>query len=138
MNRQLVQMFNIRISYPDKEILLFDDNASGKCSHVKLQPQVVASHAYSFVQNLCIPIGSLFGDNVIPQNWEVLAQYSCKKVENLQSSPNLKNIVKEKCSHRPCATSKRRRQITQPHSLGDSLQDKQRCYHKCQTGTRPE
>ena len=37
-NRHLVQIFNIRIYYPDKEITLFDDDASGSLLHSKLHP----------------------------------------------------------------------------------------------------
>ena len=47
MTRHLVQMRNLRISHPSKEILPFDDDASGVFRHVKLRPQVAEAHAYS-------------------------------------------------------------------------------------------
>ena len=81
MTRHLVQIHNIRMSYPHKEILLFNKDASGACPHVKLNPQVVVSHAYSVGQTLYMPIGSVFGANVIPHNWEAFAQFRRKKAE---------------------------------------------------------
>ena len=68
MTGHLTQIHNIIISCPDKEIILFDEDASGVFRHVKLQPQVVASNAFSFGQILRAPIGSVFGANVGPQN----------------------------------------------------------------------
>ena len=59
------------------EFLLFDDEASGAFRHVKLHPQIAASHAYSVGQTLHMSIGSVFGTNVIPHNWEVLAHSCC-------------------------------------------------------------
>ena len=44
MNRHLFKICNIRISYSDKEILLFDEENSGSFLHTKLQPQVASSH----------------------------------------------------------------------------------------------
>ena len=75
MTRHLVQMCNLRISHPSKEILTFDNDASGAIRNVKLHSQVAAAHAHSVGQTLHTPIGSVFGTNVIPHNWEVFAQY---------------------------------------------------------------
>ena len=47
MDRELVQIHSIRIFFPDKEILLLDEDASGVLRHAKLHPQVAASRAQS-------------------------------------------------------------------------------------------
>ena len=39
MNRHLVQIYNLRISYPHTDILLFDDDAAGAFRHVKFHPK---------------------------------------------------------------------------------------------------
>ena len=71
--RYLAQTHNIRTSCPDKKILLFDENASGVFQHTNLHPHVAVSHACSVDQPLFMSIGSVFGANVSPHNWEVLA-----------------------------------------------------------------
>ena len=89
LNRHLVQIYNLRISYPQTDILLFDDDAAGAFRHVKLHPDVAAAHAYSVGQTLYVPTGSVFGSNVSPHNWEVLAQSRCMLAEHLQSTTDL-------------------------------------------------
>ena len=93
MTRYLVRTHNIRMSYHNREILLFDDDAAGAFRHVKLHPQVAAAHSYSVGQTLYVHIGTVFGANVGPHDWEVSAQARCKLAENLQSSPNLEQII---------------------------------------------
>ena len=73
MTRHPVQTHNIRISYLDKEILLFDEDASGAFRHAKLCPVVATSHAHAVGKTLCMSIGSVFDSNVIPCDWEVFA-----------------------------------------------------------------
>ena len=66
MTRHLFRMHNIRISYHNRDIMLFDDDAAGAFRHVKLYPQVAAAHSYSFGQTLYVPIGTVAGANVTP------------------------------------------------------------------------
>ena len=47
MMRNLFQTCNVGVSYPGKEILLFDDNASRVLRCVKLYPQEASAHTYS-------------------------------------------------------------------------------------------
>ena len=61
-------MHKIRISYPDKYIILFDDDDSGAFRHVKIHPKVVVSHDHYGGQTLCMPVGSVFGSNVSQYN----------------------------------------------------------------------
>ena len=83
MTRHLVQIYNLRISHPQTDILLFDDDAARAFRHVKLHPDVAAAHAYSVGQTLCMPTGSVIGSNVSPHDWEVLAQSRYMLVEHL-------------------------------------------------------
>ena len=68
MARHLVNICNIRIFYPEKEILLFDDDSSGMFHHVKLHPRVAAAQENSIGQSLLMPIGLVFGSNIRPHN----------------------------------------------------------------------
>ena len=79
MTRNLLQMRNIRTSHPYKHILLFDDEASYSCRHVKIYPEIAAARAYSIGQTLCIPIVSVLGPNISPHNCELFEQTRCKK-----------------------------------------------------------
>ena len=93
MARRLVQICNLRLSHATKEILLFDDDASGVFRHVKLHPQVALDHMHSVGQTLCKPIVSVFGANVSLHNWEAFTQSLYKKSEYLKYSPDLPTIV---------------------------------------------
>ena len=52
MTRHLDQMHNFLMSFPIREILLFDYDTSGTFRHVKLHPKVVVAHIHSFGQTL--------------------------------------------------------------------------------------
>ena len=71
MTRYLFHIHNMQISYPKREIALFDDDASGAFYHAKAHPQVATAHACSVDHTLCMTVGSFFGDNVSEYNWEV-------------------------------------------------------------------
>ena len=66
MTRHIVRTCDIRTSYHDQDILLFDDDAAGAFHHVELHPQVDAAHSYSARQTLYIPIGTVFGAKLSP------------------------------------------------------------------------
>ena len=68
ITRHLVQIYNLRISYPHTDILLFNNEAAGAFRRVKLYPDVAAAHAYSVGQTSYVPTGSVFGSNVSPHN----------------------------------------------------------------------
>ena len=93
MTRHLVQTCNLRKSCPSHEIILFGDGASGSFRHVKLNPQVAATHEHAVDQIIYMPIGSVVGAKLSPHDWEVFAQSCCKLAEHLQSSPDLPTIM---------------------------------------------
>ena len=61
----------------------FDNGTSGIFRHENIHLQIVGSHDHSIGHVICMTIGSVFEANVIPHDWEVLAQYFCKKSEHL-------------------------------------------------------
>ena len=82
MTNHLVQIHNMRFSYPNKVILLFDYDASGAFLHAKLYPQDAVANVCSFGQTLCMPVSPVFGTNFSPHKWEFFAQSLCKKMEH--------------------------------------------------------
>ena len=57
------RIFNLRISYEFKEILLFNDDASGAFRHIKMHPKIAGALVFIIGETLCAPIGSGFGSN---------------------------------------------------------------------------
>ena len=86
------RIYNLRIIYKLKEILLFDDDDSGALSHIKMYPDIVGEYAFIIGHTLYVPIGSVFGSNVSPHNWEVIALSRTKLSEWLQTQPNIREI----------------------------------------------
>ena len=64
--RHLTQIWNLRISYPNEELYLFDDNVKGVFRHSKYYPYVAGSFAFSISSYLMIPLGQTFGCVDIP------------------------------------------------------------------------
>ena len=80
----LKRIYNLRINYSNKEILLFDDDTSGAFRHIKLHLDVAGAHAFIIRNKLYIPLGSIFGLNVSSYNWEVIVLSRIKLAEWLQ------------------------------------------------------
>ena len=72
-SRHLIRIWNLRISYPNLEIYLWDDDVAGAFRLVKYNPYIAS--AFSAVVNsiLCVPTGQVFGGNTSAQNFEGLA-----------------------------------------------------------------
>ena len=66
-------MCNLRITYPLEDILLFDDDASGAFRHIKYHPDITGAYAFIINKLLYLPLGLVFGCNVSPHNWEIIA-----------------------------------------------------------------
>lgn len=79
--RHLIQIYNLRISYPREEIFLFDDDVSGSFKLTKYHPDVAVTHSFKLDKSLYIPLGSTFGSNVSPQEFEVIAKARVRKAE---------------------------------------------------------
>jgi hypothetical protein len=70
----LIWLYNLRITYPDKEIYPADDDVSGAFRHLKYHPNVVAMHSYRILEFFAVATGTTFGDCSSPSNWDVVAQ----------------------------------------------------------------
>ena len=70
----LVWLWNMRISYPNEEIYLGDNDVSGAFNHNKYNPMLVALHAFVLLGFLCMNSANTFGDNSSPSNFEPWAR----------------------------------------------------------------
>ena len=66
--RYITQIWNLRISYPNEELYLFDDGVKGALRHLKYYPDVAGGFAFSISNYLMIPIGQTFGSIDSPQD----------------------------------------------------------------------
>ena len=59
---------------------------------MKLHPDIAGAHSFVIKDTLHVPLGSVFGSNVSPHNWEVIALARTKLAEWLQIQSNVKKI----------------------------------------------
>ena len=69
----LVWLYNLRLSHPNEELYIGDDDVSGAFRHAKFNPNVVGLHAFMLFGFLFFATGQTFGGEPGPSNWEVLA-----------------------------------------------------------------
>ena len=90
--RHLAQIYNLRISYPKEELLLFGEDVSGTFKQKKYHPDVSAAHSFKLDESLYIPLGSIVCSNASPQEFGVIAKSRVRKAEELQTLPCMKEI----------------------------------------------
>ena len=66
-------IYNLRVTYPKKEIYLGDDDISGAFRHMKYNPNLVGMHSCVIAGHLACSTGMTFGDNTSPSNFEPIA-----------------------------------------------------------------
>jgi len=74
MMLHLIRIYNLRITYPNEIIYLFDDDISSAFRHVRYNPFVAGAFSYIANNTLLIPTSQTFGSNSSPSNYECLAQ----------------------------------------------------------------
>lgn len=109
--RLLETIWNLRISYPVSDILLFDDDINGAFRHCKYHPDVVSAFAFIIAQFLFIPLGGTFGSITSPENFDPIARARIHLAEFLSDRRDLlskyKHIIdKIKFSDEPKSDTK--------------------------------
>ncbi len=66
----MIWVYNLRISYPNQEIYLADDDVSGAFRHGKYTPNAVALHTSIQCGYAVLNTGTTFGDNTSPSNFD--------------------------------------------------------------------
>lgn len=70
LQEHLNRIWNLRISYPNEDILLWDDDVAGCFRHIKHHPDVVAAFGLKVESNLYFYVGQTFGSVFSPANQE--------------------------------------------------------------------
>lgn len=66
-------LWNLRITYPDRDLFIGDDDVSGAFRWLKYHPNLVAMHTSVQAGYGVFNTGGTFGDNTTPSNWDGLA-----------------------------------------------------------------
>eukprot|EP00957_Ditylum_brightwellii_P060279 4577840-Ditylum_brightwellii.AAC.1 len=61
--KHLIRIWNLRISYPDDDIILWDDDATGAFRQCKLHPDIAQVFCFIIEQLLFVPCGNTFVSN---------------------------------------------------------------------------
>lgn len=72
--RYLIWIYNLRISYPDRDIHLFDDDVSGAFRQPKYHPNIISAKCFIVGRYLFGPSGLTFGDSSSPPSYEPFAR----------------------------------------------------------------
>ena len=72
--RHLERIWNMRISYPTTDILVFDDDVKGAFRHCKYHPDIAAAIYFIIEYLLLVPLGGTFGSITSPSNFEPIAR----------------------------------------------------------------
>ena len=80
-SRRLTKICNLRIYYPNEELLPHDDDVSGAFKYTKYHPDVAAEHYFKLDENICIPLGIIFSSNVSPHEFQVISKSRVRKAE---------------------------------------------------------
>jgi len=89
--RHLTRIWNLRVTYADDEILLWDDDVAGAFRLIKYNPEIAQAFSAIVHNTLWIPTGQVFGGNTSAQNFEGLARARELLAEHL-SSPQYINL----------------------------------------------
>jgi hypothetical protein len=91
--RYLMLIYNLRNSFPDREILLFDDDIVSAFWQIKYHPNVLSSKGFCDHKYLFIQTGLSFGDNSSPLEFEPFAGIRTALGTNLNA--NGQDVVPE-------------------------------------------
>jgi hypothetical protein len=86
--RHLSHIFNVRITYPDEPIYLWDDDAKAAFRQVKYHPDVAGAYCYQANGMVVVSVGQVFGGNTCPSNWMIIADARARRAEFLQQPEN--------------------------------------------------
>ena len=87
--RHLESIWNLRISHPYSDILLFDDDVKGAFRHCKYHPDIATAFSFAVDQLLFIPLGGTFGSITSPANFEPIARARTHLAEFLSDRRDL-------------------------------------------------
>ena len=75
LKRHLKQVYNLRIEYPDEDLLQHTDDINAAFRRGTYHCDMAIVFAYVFMEFLLIPVGMIFGARNSPSWWDILAEW---------------------------------------------------------------
>jgi hypothetical protein len=72
--RFLIAIYNLRITFPDSEIYLFDDDVASAFRQLKYHPNIISAKGILIDTYLFIATGLTFGDSSSPPSFETITR----------------------------------------------------------------
>ena len=88
--RLFTRIYNLRITYPDKDIVIHANDVKSCFRQLKHHPAVAAAFAFIIDDILFIPCGLTFGSDFRPVSWEVLRRIIEHLAEKLYEDKSLR------------------------------------------------
>ena len=79
----LIDIYNLRISFPNHELWLGFDDITGAFRLLKFAPEAVSGEAIQVGNNLHFAVAQTFGDTTSPPNWDPFSRATCQIASNL-------------------------------------------------------
>ena len=74
-DRYLVEVWNQRIIYLDKEIYVFDDDVNESFRHANYHPDIASAFAFIVDNIIYIPMGATFGSKTSQINFDFKSEH---------------------------------------------------------------
>ena len=87
--RHLDTVWNSRITHPNIDIFLFDDDVKGAFRHCKYHHDIATAFSFIISNLLFIPLGGTFGSITSPENFEPIARARTHLAEFLSDRTDL-------------------------------------------------
>ena len=84
------RMYNLRISYPDHDLVVHANDVKSAFRQIKLHPDIMGAFSYIIGDRLFLSCGLPFGTDFSPANWEVVRQLLEAVAERLFADSSLR------------------------------------------------
>ena len=85
----LIRAYNLRISYPNKDIAIHANDVRLCFLQIKHHPDVMGAVSFILADYLFFQVGLTFGTGFSPANWEAVCRIQSALAENLFSNISL-------------------------------------------------
>jgi len=89
----LIWIWNLRITYPDREIYLGEDDQAGAFRHCKHPPSLVGLHCVILFGMMIAYTGQTFGSGASPGNYEPVSNSVQQVAEHIWAIPDIVRIA---------------------------------------------
>jgi hypothetical protein len=79
----LIRAYNLRLSYPDDDIVVHANDVKSCFRQIKHHPDVAGAFSYILVDYLFFQVGLAFGADFSPANWEAVRRAQSALAERL-------------------------------------------------------